>query len=191
VNRFELRSYQEEQPGAPGREVEMKTCRRVAAVAVAFVFVASATAWSEENGLSQADIEKLCEIFSKIPVEQTIKINSANKSRVEKIVVHRCQEVVFRVDGGDASISIMDGAIATANETRLDNEYDAIAGNAVVLRIPLDRTAPPSILVPRDYPNPGRTVNIRYYTECFDPKTGESYECEGGSAPIIIIPRFP
>ena len=179
------------QPGAPGREVEMKICKRVVVIAVAFVVVTSATAWSGEPGLSQEDIDRLCEIYAKVPVEKTIKIDSANKRRIEPIVVHRCQEVVFHIDGGDAAISIMDRTIATANAIRIMGDLDAVAANAVVLQVASVRKDPPSIHVPKDYPNPGRDVIIRYYTECYDPETGESYECQGGSAPIIIIPRFP
>jgi hypothetical protein len=191
VNRFEFRSDQEEQPGAPGREVEMKKCRTVVVIAIAFVLVSSATAWSDEPGLSEEDIATLYEIFEKIPVKQTIRIDSVNKHRVGKITVHRCQKVEFRVVGGNAAISIMDEALANANRELLDPEYDVVAGKTIVLQIDADRPAPPSILVPKNYPNPGHEVEVRYYTECFDPETKESYECEGGSAPIIIIPRFP
>lgn len=169
----------------------MKMCRRVVGIAVAFVLVGSTAAWSNGPGLSQEEIDKLCEIYSKIPVEKTIRINSVTKRRVEPIAVHRCQEVVFRVVGGDAAISIMDDYLANANKTRIKGDLDAVAGNAVVLQIAMDRRDPPSILVPKDYPNPGHDVIVSFFTKCFDPETGESYNCEGGSAPIIIIPRWP
>ena len=171
----------------------MKICRRVVVIAIACVLFASATAWSEENGLSEDDIRNLCAIYRKIPVEKTITINSVDRRRIKPIVVHRCQQVVFRVVDGDATIFIMDDDLMEANANRLNKEYDAVAGNAIVLRIPSDRPIPPSIEVPEGYPYPdhGRPVTIRYYTECYDPKRNTSYECEGGSAPIIIIPRFP
>jgi len=169
----------------------MKICRTVAVIAFACVLVASTTAWSEEPGLSQEDIDKLCEIYKKIPVEKTIRINSVTNRRVKPIAVHRCQEVVFRVIGGNAAISIMDGYIAEENALRIKSDLDTVASNAVVLQIASERKDLPSIHVPKNYPNPGHDVIIRYYPECFDPETNESYECEGGSAPIIIIPRFP
>ncbi len=169
----------------------MKMCRRVAVIAIAFVLVGSTAAWSEEPGLSQDDIDTLCEIYKKIPVEKTIRINSVTKRRVKPIAVHRCQEVVFRVVGGDAAISIMDDDIAKANTQLIKSDIDAVTSNAVVLKIARDRRDPPSIVVPKEYPNPGHDVTVSFFTKCFDPETNETYECQGGSAPIIIIPRFP
>jgi len=187
VNRFEFQSDQEERPGTPGREVEMREPMKVAVIVVALVFLASATGWSEKPEISQEDTDRLCEIFSKRPVTKIIKIDHDRQPKIRPIVVNRCQEVTFKVDRGAAFISITDPAIRTANEDAINTMVGGVVMDTIVLWITAEGEGS-SIRVPRDYPNPGKTVFVQYHTVCFDPIAEEPYECLGTSPPIFIIP---
>jgi hypothetical protein len=187
VNRFEFRSDQEEQPGAPGREVEMREPLKVVVIAVALVFFASTDVWSENPEISKEDINKLCEIYSRMPVTKILTIDHDRQPKIRPIVVHRCQKVIFKVDRGAASISITDTALSRANEDTLISEVGGVVKDTMVLWITAEGEGA-AIRVPEDYPTPGKTVFVRYHTECYDPTAEEPYECQGTSPPMIIIP---
>jgi len=160
---------------------------KIVVIAVALLFFASATAWSEKPKISEADIDKLCEIHSKQPLTKMIRINHATRPRIRPVVVHRCQEITFKVDRGKASIAITDKDISNANKEDLRPEVDGVVSDTIVLWVRAGDDGA-TIRVPRDYPNPERIAFVRYYTECHDPDSNVWYECEGTSPPMIIIP---
>lgn len=129
--------------------------------------------------------DQLCEIYSQIPVRKMILIDRDKRPLIQPVVVHRCQTLTFEVDSGRASFSITDRYIAEANRSSL-RPSDGKVGDTIVLWIAAGETA--SVVVPETYPDKGRPVFVRYYVECFDPKSEEPYECEGTSPPRVIIP---
>jgi hypothetical protein len=166
----------------------MKGYGKMVSLTVALLFATIPAAWASgpEDGASDAKV--LCEIYSRYPATQEITIDSRTRPRAMPVVVHHCQQLVLSTVGGDATISITDSAIAAKNRDLIDPKFDGVIGNTVVLQIPANRNTPASITVPEDYPNGDQTVIVRYFVECFDPETGDSYPCEGGSPPIFIIP---
>lgn len=161
---------------------------KMALLTVALMFATIPAACASGTEESASDAKVLCEIYSRYPTTEEITIDSSTRPRAMPVVVHRCQELILSTVGGDATVSITDVSIAAANRERLDPKFDGVIGNTVVLQIPSNRETPASIIVPEDYPNGDRTVVVRYFVECFDPETKDSYPCEGGSPPIFIIP---
>jgi hypothetical protein len=178
----------QQRPGVPGMEVHMNRNGKSVLLTVAILFATLTAAWSSGTEERDPDARMLCEIYSRNPAVQVITVDSTAKPRALPVAVHRCQALLLSTTGGSATISITDVAIAAASREYLDPKLDGIIGNTVVLQVSADRETPASIIVPEEYPNGERTVIVRYFVECFDPMTKESYPCEGGSPPIFIIP---
>ena len=165
----------------------MRDPMKVVVIAVALIVIASSTAWSEKPEISQANIDRQCEFFSNLPVTKIIEIDHERQPKIRPIMVNRCQKVIFKVDRGAASISITDTAIRIENEEFLNSDVSGVVMDTIVLWITAEGEGA-SIRVPKDYPNPGKVVFVRYHTECYDPTAAEPYECQGTSPPRIIIP---
>lgn len=166
----------------------MNSNGKLVLLAITIFSAALTAAWAGGPEDGDPDAKLLCEIYSRNPAVQVITVDSSARPRALPVAVHRCQALHLSTIGGDATISITDGTIALASREWLDPKLDGIVGNTVVLQVPANRESPASIVVPEDYPNGERTVIVRYFVECFDPLTGDSYPCEGGSPPIFIIP---
>lgn len=165
----------------------MRTAMKIVCIGVVSLLLTMGVAWSEQPEKSQQDVDTLCEIYSSKPITKTIAVNISHPVPIKPVVVHRCQEIIFEVDRGAAAITITDPFISTANAAVIPEEVGRVFMNTLILWVTEGHPGP-AIRVPESYPNPEKTVFIPYPTMCFDLEAGEIYECEGSSAPIIIIP---
>jgi hypothetical protein len=197
VNRFEFRSDQEEQPGAPGREVEMTGKMKSAAVTLVLVGVVLGTMMACGAGgapppepAKPAAANQAVDPKTSHDVSLEAKATDDVKSDVEvrpwrpvrMVTVKRGEGVKFIVRNLTAWILIPDGRLEQGSggtDWRISDSYIAFKidkGNATVI-------------VPQDYPDSKVPTEIVYAILATDGKKLDYIH--GESPPIIIIPKFP
>jgi hypothetical protein len=197
VSRFEIQSDQEEQPGFPGKEVEMTGKMKSTAVTLVLVGVVLGTMMACGAGGAPPP-EPAKPAAANMAVDPEISHDVSLKAKatddvksdvvvrpwlpVKVVTVKRGERVKFIARNLTAWILIPDGRLEQGSggtDWKISESYIAFKidkGNATVI-------------VPDDYPDSDDPTEIRYSILATDGTRWDYMHSE--SPPMIIIPKFP